>query len=640
MKREYYKYFEEDLIDKSLDKSQKPDDIRGRLVVFVAVAAVVFSVLLGRLWFMQVISGESYARQADTNRRRVISMEAPRGYIYDRNKKMLVANRPGIAISLLPTVVQVNKGVIDRLAALTGMSAKEINNKLNEKNADPLKPRIIKRDVDKKTVAYIAEHQSEFPGVDLTVETIREYPMGNLGAHIVGYLGEISDEELKKKKDDGYEMGDVVGKAGVEQTYEWALRGTRGSQQVEVNAVGRPLRILRTITPNPGHNLVLSLDVTLQEAAEKALAEGINVARQGKYKKANAGAAVVMDPRNGEILALASYPAYDPRLFLGGISSINWAAMTDDSSNYPLNNRAIMSGYPPGSTFKIVPALGALGDGLATPSRVFQDSGKWSVLGEEWSKWCWLKSGHGAIDFISGIADSCDSVFYQLGYEFERMGTERLQYWARDVFGLGKVTGVDLPSETPGRVPTKAWKQDFNKDFPEFQIWYPGDTINMSIGQGDVLATPLQMAAAYSAIANGGTLYQPHVVKSVINNDGKEIYAFQPKANANLPVDASAVAAIQEGLRQVIVRGTASGAFAGFPVAISGKTGTSEVQGKDDFAWFVGYGPSDNPQYVVAVVIEQGGHGGAAAAPVVRSILAKAFNVNEQSMIKAEDESR
>lgn len=640
MNREYYKYFEEELSDRPLDKSQKPEDFGRRIAALVAISVVIFSILLGRLWFMQVMAGESYQRMAENNRRRIVPIEAPRGYIYDRNRKVVVSNRPGLAISVLPTVVQMNKDVIERLAKLTGLTSKEIKDKLSEKSADPLKPRIIKRDVDKKTVAYLEEHQSEFPGVELTVETIREYPHGNLAAHVVGYLGEISEDELEEKKSEGYEMGDIVGKAGVEKTYEWALRGSKGSQQIEVNAAGRPLRILKTVTPNPGHDLVLSIDLELQKEAEKGLAEAIKTAKRGKYKKADAGAAVVIDPRNGEVLALASYPTYDPKLFLGGISSKDWATLNDKSSGYPLNDRAIMSGYPPGSTFKMITGAGALADGLTTPRRIFVDTGTWNVFGEKWAKRCWLSSGHGAIDFVSGIAQSCDTVFYQLGYEFYKKGNERLQYWARDVFGFGRPTGIDLPSEAEGRVPDAKWKKEFNRDYPEYQQWFPGDTVNMAIGQGDLLVTPLQLAVAYGAIANGGTVYKPHVAKEVVNSEGKVVYEVKPTAIRKIPVPPEAIAAMREGLHQVTVSGTAAAAFSGFPMPVAGKTGTAEVQGKDDFAWFVGYAPADDPKYLAAVVIEQGGHGGSAAAPVVRSILAKALNVNEEFMVKAEDYSR
>ncbi|MCL5291841.1 MAG: penicillin-binding protein 2 [Actinobacteria bacterium] len=639
MNREYRKYIEEEIAGKSLDKSQKPEDIKGRLFGFVVFAVLVFSVLLGRLWFMQVMQGESYQKQADSNRRRIIPIDAPRGYIYDRNHKVLVSNRPGLAISVMPTIAQVNKGVIDRLAVLTGMTTKEINDKLSATNADPLKPRVIKRDVDKKIVAYISEHQADFPGVDLTVETIREYPLGNLSAHVVGYLGEISNDELKAKKSDGYDMGDVVGKTGVEKAYEWALRGTKGSQQVEVNAAGRPLRVLKNITPNPGHDLILTIDIGIQEAAEKALANGIAEAKAGRFKKANAGAVVVMDPTNGEVVALASYPTYDPNLFLGGISSKNWETLTNPSSGYPLNDRAIMAAYPSGSTFKVITGIGALADGLTTASRTINCTGTWTGFGAEWAKSCWLKSGHGNVDFISAVAQSCDSYFYQLGYEFEKKGGERLQYWAR-VFGIGKQTGIDLPSEATGRVPDKKWKKEFNKDFPEYQTWVPGDTVNMAIGQGDLLLTPLQLAMDYSAVANGGTIYKPHTVRSVVNSDGKVVYDNKPVVTQKLPVSQEAIATMKEGLKQVVANGTAAGLFSGFPMPVAGKTGTAEVQGKDDFAWFAGYAPADNPKYVAVCVIEQGGHGGSAAGPVVRSVLAKALNVQEQGMVKAEDASR
>lgn len=605
----------------------RPDEkTQIRVTVFGVMAIIVFSILLGRLWFLQILMGRELSAQAESNRIRAIALQAPRGIIYDRSGEVLVDNRPGLAVAVIPSVVGENQVVLKRLSSILGIPLKDIKKKLKEKTADPLKPRIIKEDVDNEAVVYIKEHQSDFPGVKIQVESIRAYPHGGLAAHVLGYVGEVSENELKKKDYKNCSLGDIVGKTGAERTYEVFLRGEKGEQKLEVNASGDPLKILSTKDPIPGHNLVLTIDKNIQQATEEALARAIDLAHKQNYPHAQAGAAVVMDPKTGEIIAMASYPSYDPSIFVGGISSKEWEQLTAKESNFPLNNRAIACSYPLGSTFKVITGIAGLSEGLVAPNTRFRCSGKWIGMGSKWAKYCWKKSGHGFIDFNSAVVDSCDIYFYEIGYRFYKTGQEKLQEWARS-FGLAVPTQIDLPFETNGRVPDKEWKREWNKNNPEFQMWMPGDTVNLAIGQGDLLVTPIQLANVYSAIANGGILYRPHVAKRLLTGDGRVSHKFDPEQIRDLKLDESITKTLQKDLELVCERGTGAAAFAGFPQLVAGKTGTAQVKGKDDFAWFACYAPAEDPQYVVVVMVEQGGHGGSTAASAARQILSKAFNV-------------
>ncbi|MFQ5574261.1 MAG: penicillin-binding transpeptidase domain-containing protein, partial [Terriglobia bacterium] len=406
---------------------------------------------------------------------------------------------------------------------------------------------------------------------------------------------------------------------------------------VEVDAVGRQLRVLREKEPQPGRNLVLTVDTNIQAAAERAVARGIRAARREGNYGSRAGAAVVMDVRNGEVLALASVPTFDPRQFIGGISEKEWKKL-NAANLHPLSNRATNGLYPPGSTFKVVTGIAALETGLASMGSNFYCSGSWNKLGDRWSKACWNKSGHRGVTLAQGLVVSCDSVFYDLGLRLHQSGGS-FQDWARR-FGLGKKTGIDLPAEAVGRVPDAEWKKNWNRNRPKIeQRWYGGDTVNMAIGQGDMLTTPLQMASVYASIANGGQVVRPHLLKEVLTAKGNLEKTVEPELKS-LGVPADKVLAVQDSLRNVVRVGTARDAFAGFPVATSGKTGTAEVKGKGDFAWFVGYAPSENPKYAVSVVIEEGGHGGAIAAPVVRNILDAIFSTSSPAPEDINDKSR
>lgn len=571
------------------------------------------------------MAGEKYALLAEENRLREISLDSIRGSIYDCNNVLLVGNRPTLVVAASPSVNK-DKKTLKKLSELLGLPVEEITKTLSSKKVAPLKPVIIKENVDQKIIALINEYQTDFPGVEARAIPVREYPQGSLSAHAVGYLGEVSEEEIKAKEFEDAEIGEVVGKTGIERKYDHFLRGEKGRLVVEVNARGRPLRVLDRKDSVPGHSLVLTIDSNLQRVTEESLAGAIDWARGHDYPNACAGAILVMNPQNGQIMAMASYPSYDPRPFVSGIPPELWVSMTAKESNYPLLNRVLMASYPPGSIFKPFTGVSGLAEGSISFSTTVDCRGRWEGMGSQWPKYCWKKDGHGFVGIGRALVDSCDVFFYETGYKLYKAGTDALQKWSRR-FGFGKPTGIDLPSEIKGRVPDRKWKKKWYKYSPENQIWLPGDEVNLSIGQGDLLVTPLQIGAAYSAIANGGTLYRPQMVKSILSYNGKVAYSFEPTVTAKLNVTPEILHMIQSNLRGVVTGGTARDAFSGFPVAVAGKTGTAEVKGKDDYAWFACYAPANDPKYVVVVVVEQGGHGGSTAAPAARKILSYLYGL-------------
>ncbi|MDO8886141.1 penicillin-binding protein 2 [Candidatus Oleimmundimicrobium sp.] len=614
------------------------DSIQKRLAIAGVIVIIAFGVLLGRLWTLQIIAGEKYFEMAESNRVRTVSISASRGVIYDRNGEILVNNRPSLVVTVIPSELK-NKDVLLRLSELLDMVPNEIEEKLEDKKVDPLKPRTIKYDINEDTAVYIKEHSADFLGVEVKVEPVRNYSTSTVAAHVLGYLGEISEDEFEKMKDKDYKLGDLIGKSGTEKQYEEILCGVRGFQQLEVDASGKVIRILDENESVAGNNLQLTIDNNLQLATEKSLQEAIKAANKEGYKDANAGAALVMNPNTGEILAMASYPTFDPSLFTGGISSKQWAGLNDETSGFPLLNRTMMCSYAPGSVFKPITYLAGLMEGVISYNSTFNCTGKWTGMGESWARYCWKRSGHGQMNLSSGLSNSCDVVFYEIGYKLYKEKGEKLQKWARE-FNLGSKTGIDLPSETKGRVPDKAWKKKFNENYPEYQAWMPGDTVNLAIGQGDLLTSPLQIASVYSAIANGGTVWKPHLGKNVLTAEGEEIHEFKKEKVLDIPVPKTIIEKLQKDLRRVIVDGTAKNAFAGFPIKVAGKTGTSQVKSKDDFAWFACYAPLDKPQYVVVVLIEQGGHGGSIAAPAARRILAAVHDIPSTGPVTVLDRSR
>lgn len=634
-------------------------ELRSRFAVLGVVVLVVLLVLLVRLWVMQVLNGDLYAAQAQNNRIREFSLEAPRGRIFDRNGVPLVTNRSSLAVSVDPTDDVVRRllvryrsedtaddptsreldEVFGPLATMLGMSTGDVFERVADINQHALRPRVVAYDVSQGVVAQLLERQTEFPWVRVEEIAVREYPNGSVGAHVLGYTGVISQAEYKNSAEYAdYELGDTVGKTGAERQFEGVLQGDKGWRRLEVNASGKPQRVIDEQPARPGNDIRLTIDIAVQKVAEEQLAAALAEAHRQGYTKAKAGAAVVVDVKTGEVLAMASAPTYDPSAFLGGISTAEWARLNDKASEYPLNNRAVMAAYPPASTFKAVTGAAGLEAGITYENKTYVCRGRWTEMGKQWPKWCWKRSGHGTISLRRGIQESCDTVFYEIGYQFYKRKNEELQAQARS-FGLGSKTGIDLPGEVAGRVPDAAWKKQFNRNYPEYQMWLPGDTVNMAIGQGDMLASPLQMASVYAGLGNGGDVMKPHVLKEVLDSEGSVARSVEPEVLAETGLSDTTLAVLKRSLVDVTRQGTARGAFSGLGVSVAGKTGTAEVKGKDDYAWFCAYAPADAPRYAVAVVVEQGGHGGSVAGPAARNIIAKLLGKPIKT-VRTTDQSR
>lgn len=620
--------------------------LQRRITMFGIFILIVFCVIFARIWFMQIVSGVNYTKEAEGNRIREISQEAPRGKILDTSGEVLVKNRNALTISVVPAEIGDNEKVIKRLSKLLGIGEKNIKYKIENSQEKNKRAVLIASDVGEDMITYIREHEREFPGVIAGTKPVREYRYGTMAAHVIGYLGEISQEVLEEKEGMGYEAGDEIGLAGVEAVYDEELRGEVGKYRLEVDASGTAIREISRQEPRSGYNLRLTIDKDVQEVVEDALVNEMELAK-GRYDpetdknyEATGGAAVVMNPKNGEIVAMASYPTLDLNQFVGGIDKKDWDELTDPANNYPMNNRAIMSELPPGSTFKVVTALAALQEGTFKIDSPFVCN-KVFTKGpfKDYPKYCW--STHNSLNLFTGIVQSCDIVFYEIGYNFYTRQTNEegrpLWDYARD-FNLGKKTGIDLVSEMDGRIPNPEWKKQFNKDNKAYQVWYPGDTVNMAIGQGDLLATPLQMAFLYSGIANNGEFVKPHLLKSLENVDGKVVEKAKIEVVSELPYDKQNLSSVISALTGVVQgKGTAANTFDGFPLAtipVAGKTGTSEIVSKQATAWFVCFAPANDPKYVVSVAIEQGGHGGESAAPVARRILEGLFQIENQGEIK------
>jgi len=611
-------------------------ELKPRFAILGIIVILVLGLLLVRLWTMQVLQGEAYSAQSEQNRVRQVTTSAPRGRILDRKGKPLVTNRATKAVFVLPSASE-DTTLLNRLSLLLSVPAADIKDKVSSVKESALTPRTVAIDVPMTAVAYIEEHPSEFPGVEVRVQAVRRYPQGKLAAHILGYTGEANDVELNAE---GSTLvpGDIVGKAGAEAQFENVLQGDRGSRMLEVDARGTPHRVIEDIAPVAGRDVQLTIDSDVQKVTEAALARAMVDAHKDGFPKAKAGAAIAVNIKNGEILSMASLPTYDPKIFLGGVSTKAWKNLNNKSSEYPLTNRAIQAQYPAASTFKAMTGLAGLQEKVISPSSTFDCEGRWVGMGKQWPKWCWNHSGHSSRALAGAIRDSCDIYFYNVGYKFYNQGGEKFQKFVR-TFGFGSDSGIDLPGEASGRVPDAKWKSAYNANYPEMQQWLPGDTVNLSIGQGDLLVTPLQIVNAYAGIANGGEVMKPHVFRQVLGPDGKPVLkaksevAFAPKvSDKNLNTMTSALA-------RVTSSGTAEGAFRDFPVVVAGKSGTAQVAGKDDMAWFVGFAPADNPKYCVAVVIEQGGHGGSVAGPAARQILAELLG-EKVIHVNATDRSR
>lgn len=582
------------------------DGFNRRLRVLGILMVLVIDVLIGRAGYLQIYEGEYYAGLADGNRIRIIPAVAPRGTFYDRNGQLLVTNRPGFTVSLLPLTSPIKEEVIERLSALVHVPVEDIKAKIaGHSGFDPIR---IKTDVTPDIVSIIEEQKELYPGVMIENTPIRDYVLKQEGAHTFGYVSEINDEELKEKKADGYKSGDIIGKFGLEKIYDKYVRGEDGGDQVEVDVSGKPVKRLGRKVPVPGDDLVLTIDKDLQTAAEKAVDDRLAAIH------ASAAAAVVLNPQTGEVLAMVSRPAFDPNLFAHGISSKDWAKLNNNPF-HPMDNKTISGEYPPGSTFKIVTGTAALTEGKVAPEEKIFDSGHHWIIPKGNAE----GEALGWINFQEALAHSDNVYFYEMG---NRLGIDLLEKYAR-MFGLGQRTGIDLPYEAKGLVANREYKK---KNFEDGD-WYLSETFDAAIGQGFNLVTPLQAAMVMGEIAADGKRYKPHLVSRIQTQDGDVIKEFQPELLSELQVPANVIRLVQEGLHDVTKFGTAASTFRGFPVDIAGKTGTAENSQGRDHGWFVAYGPFDNPNIVVAVIVEQGGFGSQSAVPIGREILEAAFHV-------------
>ena len=627
-----------------------------RAALIFGLVLVLFAVILFRLWFLQILSGQQFVAQANDNRLRSVQIVAPRGTITDRNGEVIVANRPGLAVGI--RLMDVPAGRLDseivELARVLHRNPQKIRREIVAR-LQPSWPQdvprswesvtqgkvvsldllVVKEDVSRKVLSYILEHAQSFPGVEIQKNYLRDYPHGDLAAHLLGNLGEVTAEELKMPRFKGYSPGDVVGQSGLEWTYDTWLRGRDGVAKVEVDAMGRPKGhdpVPGGRLPEPGDTLVTSLDVRVQEGAEEALRYGIYLAQTGGSPAANGGAAVVLDAKNGQVVAMASYPSFDPAEWVGGISTKDYKKYTKKSANVPLLNRAIQESKAVGSTFKPVDAIAALEEGVITPGFSAFCPGSYVAPNtlDNLKFYCWARDGHGTLDLVGAITQSCDVYFYNVGYLFyQRKGTELADWAVR--MGMGKTTGVDIPGEVAGRIPTPAWKESYYESEID-KIWKPGDSINLAVGQGNMEATPLQLAVSYAAIANGGDVVTPHIGLKVVDPQGRTVRTLGTGETRRVDISPATLDVVRQGIVDAAnsPSGTSSGVFAGYPVKVAGKTGTAEVYDADvmhnvDYAWYASYAPANDPRYVVVVMIEKGGHGGATAAPAARLIYDRLF---------------
>lgn len=626
----------------STNDSGANKDFKGRLVGLSLFSGSIFAVLAARLWAMQLLGSQNYNQAAQANATRTVTTPAPRGRILDRNGVELVTNRPSLCILAAPEVADDNNEVA-HIALVLGMPKEAVARKIKEKTNTSSGYRLVASDVDRQSVAYIQEHIDSFPGVSIQERAERAYAQGETAAHVLGYTGSISQEQLEKNKgqqENGviegitYQSGDMVGQSGVEYQYESVLAGVPGEQELYVDATGKVLGYGNATEPTTGSDITLTLDVNVQKAAEEGLKTAIQKAKS-QGKKGTAGAICVLDAKTGEVLAMASYPEYNPSIFNGGISSDDWDALAGEKSNYPLMNRAVSGTYVSASTIKPLSALTALDNELFTYDTSIDCVGLWTGFGKEYGQWCWKHSGHGWMNLRNGIVNSCNSVFFEIGKRvWQSDNKEALQEKFKQ-WGLGAKTGIDLPAEAEGRIPTPEWKWNyFTSSSDEDRAWKGGDSTNLAVGQGDILVTPLQMATIYMGVANGGTIYKPHILKSVNSKEGDgSVIESKTEVLNQIDEDPGYIQLVQSGLQGVIYEEDAAVAshFKGLPVKVAGKTGTGEVNGKDPTSWFCCYAPADNPQYVMSVVIEEGGFGANSAMFAARTVLGQIYGVPDSS---------
>ncbi len=644
-------------VEAMLDAPDTTDSRPGlRLRITGLVVVGLFALLGLRLWTLTVLQAPAAAQAVTANQIRVVSVAPTRGLVLDRYGNPLVNNVVTQQITLSRVTAQQDPAVVGRLAALIGQTTTQLDATVADTRYSLYKPVPVLSDAPLSDILYIREHQSEFPGVSSVQTTQRNYPQlelpgpaqtGYPAAQTLGYVGTINAAELKSRAAQGYQAGDAFGQSGLEYQYESELRGVPGQQQLEVNPVGQVVGALKTTPAAPGDNIVTNIDTNLQQVADNALATQILTLRKGLdpqcnnntgcYPAATGGAVIVMSPQTGAVYAMSSYPTYNPSIWVGGITTAQYAALSDPANNEPLINRAIGGVYTPGSTFKLNTATAALGSGLWTPNEFYDDSGTFKIPGCQYnSTSCNLHNSEGdgalgSLDISTALTVSSDDFFYNLGALFydqrATYGQTPIQDQAAQ-YSLGELTGIDLPGEVQGRVDSQAERLKLHAlsptGFPN-TTWYTGDNVQMAFGQGATAITPIEQAVAYSTFANGGTRYAPQVAAAIVSPSGQVVKRFTPQVTGHVNLPPATYQALLAGFTGVVQnpRGTAYGTFQGlnFPGGLAGKTGTADtVPGKEPTAWFIGFGPTANPQYVVVCVIDQAGYGATAAAPVVRDI--------------------
>lgn len=637
-----------------------------RLRVLAGLVAFMFAALTTRLWFLQVLASESFRREASRNSVRLVSLPAPRGRIFDRSgqdlKSLLVGNEVSIQVMVnRQQLGDQREAVLFRLSQLLHVKVATLAERLGTKRFYLYEPVPVAAGVTEEDAFYIGEHQDEFPGVDTVSVPVRVYPNADLAAHVLGYIGQITADDLKDPMFAAYGQNDQVGKAGVEASYESFLQGTKGAVKYLVNAAGENIRVIGRQNAQPGDDLVLNLDLRIEKLATRALADGMEHAHsidegQG-YLKATSGAVVVMDPDTGAVVASVSLPTYDPSMFIQGVTQQQLNQLQSERNGVPVLDRVTQGQFPPGSTFKPFIALSGLEDGLVNMGSTYPCAPTFVLGGEDvgtsqyiWRNWTSANLGYMSLG--TALVRSCDTIFYPIGYEYWRIyypppwadgiaGNDKeppklpLERDLRSM-GFGRPTHVDLPYEASGRIPDPMWKSQYHHDnpvaFPEGR-WYPADFINMSIGQGDTLVTPMQIAQAYSMIANGRRICRPMFADRIQTADGDIVRSFKPTCR-KAPFTQQQLGYVRNALAGVVKPpGTAQFAFSGFPfsrVSVAGKTGTAQAGGTNqDTSWFAAITDGLGKRYVIVAVVAEGGHGSTTAAPIVRRIIEGLYGLDE-----------
>ena len=607
------------------------EPLRGRFVAVGVFAAAVFGSLTAKLWSMQVMQQAEFARKAQQNLYTTVYKPAPRGQVYEFGGEALIKNRSAYTV-LAEAEVAANRDVVTRLSALLGIPAPVVRQRILNASSGAQNTRVVASDASLRNLAYIGEHADAFPGVSCENRTTRVYPYGTLAAHVLGYTGTVSEDELKNVPEGrDIQSGDIVGKNGIEASFDSTLSGDHGARTMLIDAGGNVLEVLSETDPTRGNDVYLTIKGAVQRVADETVASYV----MGGV--CTATSVVCLDVTDGSIVAMANYPTYAPESFIGGISQDVWEEFNTEKSHYPLMNRAIAGAYPAASTFKAFTAMAGLTHRIIDDKSKTDCKGVWTGFGEAFPQACWDLNGHGEQDVVLGIANSCDSFFYDVGKGFfdhaDQLGLTAMQDYIQE-YGFGRQTGIDLYGEASGRIPTPEWKAEFFKDAPEESAWQGGDFTNMVIGQGYVLTTPLQIACGYAGIATG-TVYKPHLLKEVRNSLGQVVVEHKPEVLYEPHMEEEHIKLVRKGLREVMTindydRFVPEGAT----YTVAGKTGTAEVFGKQDYSLFACYAPYENPKYVVACVCEEGPTTYTSSIPMSLAVLDAAMGYDSGSLEK------